>query len=146
MAITLNTGFLRTVNGILKILEFCIVLVILLIARFGGRDSGMIWWCTGESLTFLGIGSTVGYAIIVPAIVLTYLLGATPSILEFIINIVGGILFISMGSTLISCYANIQNIVGGLSIALGIVFLIDFIYLCVTTRFTIIQTTRTVRA
>ena len=143
MAITLNTGFLRTVNGILKILEFCIILVVLLIARFGNNGK-MINWC-GENLTFLGAGSTVGFAIIVPAIVLTYLLGATPSILEFIVNLVGGILFISMGSTLVTCYYNIQQVVGGLSIALGIVFLVDFVYLCITTRFTVIQTTRTVR-
>jgi len=143
MAITLNTGFLRTVNGILKILEFCIILVVLLIARFGNNGK-MINWC-GENLTFLGAGSTVGFAIIVPAIVLTYLLGATPSILEFIVNLIGGILFISMGSTLVTCYYDLQKVVGGLSIALGIVFLVDFIYLCITTRFTIIQTTRTVR-
>ena len=146
MAITLNTGFLRTVNGILKILEFCIVLVVLLIARFGGHNGRMVIWCTGDNLTFLGVGSTVGFAIIVPAIILTYLLGATPSILEFIVNLIGGILFISMGSTLVTCYEDMQKIVGGLSIALGIVFLVDFVYLCITTRFTIIQTTRTVRA
>ena len=145
MAVTLNTGFLKTVNGIFKILEFCIVLVVLLIARFG-NEGHIIGWCTGNSLTFLGIGCTVGFAIIVPAIILTYLLGATPSILEFIINLIGGILFISMGSTLISCYSNIHNIVGGLSIVLGIVFLVDFVYLCITSRFTIIQTTTTVRA
>ena len=141
MAITLNTGFLKTVNGIFKIVEFVLVLIVLLIARFG-REGDPISWGSTHNYTFLGIGTTVGFAIIVPAIVLTYLLGATPSVLEFIINLIGGILFISMGSTLVE-YGNIQLVVGVLAIAVGIVFLADFVYLCVTTRFTVIHTTRT---
>ena len=144
MAFTLNTLFLRTVNGMLKILEFALVLIVLFLARFGGTNGYMISWGS-NSYTFLGIGATVGYAIIIPAIILAYLLGATPSVLEFIINLVGGVLFISMGATLIE-YGNIQAIVGGLAIALGVVFLADFIYLCVTTKFTIYQTTTTIRA
>ena len=142
MAITLNTGFLRTVPGILKIIEFVLVLIVLLIARFGDEGHVISWG--SQNYTFLGIGTSVGFAIIVPAIILTYLLGASPSILEFIINLVGGILFISMGSTLVE-YGNIQAVVGGLAITVGIVFLADFIYLCITTRFTVIQTTRTVQ-
>ena len=75
MAISLNTGFLRTVNGIFKICEFCIVLVVLLIARFGD-EGNIIGWCTGNSLTFLGIGCTVGFTIIVPA--MDYIFGNQP--------------------------------------------------------------------
>ena len=142
MAITLNTAFLRTIPGILKILEFVLVLIVLLIARFGDEGHVISWG--SNNYTFLGIGTSVGFAIIVPAIILTYLLGASPSILEFIINLVGGILFISMGSTLVE-YGNIQAVVGGLAITVGIVFLADFIYLCITTRFNVIQTTRTVQ-
>ena len=142
MAIALNTGWFRTVPGILKILECILVLIVLLMARFGGDQSYLNFG--GANATFLGIGASVGYAIIVPAIVLTYLLGASPSILEFIINLLGGILFISMGATLVK-YTGTHAIVGGLAITLGIVFLIDFIYLCITSRFTIIQTTTTTR-
>ena len=139
---TLNTGWFRTVPGILKILECILVMIVLLMARFGGDYSYLSFG--GPNATFLGIGASVGYAIIVPAIVLTYLLGASPSILEFIINLLGGILFISMGSTLVR-YEGTHAVVGGLAITLGIVFLIDFIYLCITSRFTIIQTTTTTR-
>ena len=142
MAITVNTAFLRTIPGMLKILEFVLVLIVLLIARFGDEGHVISWG--SNNYTFLGIGTSVGFAIIVPAIILTYLLGASPSILEFIINLVGGILFISMGSTLVE-YGNIQAVVGGLAITVGIVFLADFIYLCITTRFNVIQTTRTVQ-
>ena len=142
MAITLNTGFLKTINGIFKIVEFVLVLIVLLIARFGDEGHVISWG--SSNYTFLGIGTSVGFAIIVPAIILTYLLGATPSVLEFIINLIGGILFISMGATLVE-YGNIQAVVGGLAITVGIVFLADFVYLCVTTRFTVIHTTRTVQ-
>ena len=143
MAITLNSGFLKTVNGIFKIVEFVLVLIVLFVSRFGGDNFGMMVWGT-HNYTFLGVGTTVGFAIIVPAIILTYLLGATPSVLEIIINLVGGILFISVGSTVVD-YQNIHAVVGGLAIIVGIVFLADFVYLCVTTRFTVIHTTRTVQ-
>ena len=138
MGITLNTGFLRTVPGILKLLEFALILVVLLMARFG-EDGYMMNW-GGTSKTFLGIGTCVGYAIIVPAIILTYLLGSSPSVLEFIINLVGGVLFISMGATIVSFH----SILGGLAITTGIVFILDFVYLCITTKFTVIQTTRVI--
>ena len=145
MAFTINTQFLKTINGMLKILEFVLVFIVLMLARFGGQNGFMISWGS-TNYTFLGIGSSVGYAIIIPAIVLSYLLGATPSVLEFIINLVGGVLFISMGATLVPMDFPIQAIVGGLAITLGIVFLADFIYLCVTTKFTVYQTTTTIRA
>ena len=141
MAITLNTGFLKTIPGILKILEFILVLVVLLIARFG-VDDDQVRWGHRSDLEFLGIGASVGYAIIIPAIILTYLLGSIPSVLEFIINLIGGILFIAMGALMIeSGIKGITRVVGGLAIALGIIFLIDFIYLCVTTKYTVYQRT-----
>ena len=142
MAITINTSFLRTIPGILKIVEFVLVLVVLLIARFGVDDERVYWG--NRDYEFLGIGASVGFAIIVPAIILTYLLGAHPSILEFVINLVGGILFISMGATILE-NGKMAKVVGGLAISLGIVFLIDFIYLCVTTKFTVYHTTAATR-
>ena len=129
MAYLLNTGFLRTVTGVFKVIEMCLVLVLLMITRFGGDDGILVDWCISYSVMYLGIGSTVGFAIIVPAIILTYLLGANSSILEFIINVMGGILFISMGSTVSLCDDSILKSVGGLSIVLGIVFLADLVYL-----------------
>ena len=134
MAYALNTGFLRTINGVFKLVEMFIVLIVLLITRFGGGGGDPIGWCITYNALYLGIGSTVGFAIIVPAIILTYLLGANPSILEFVINIMGGILFISLGSTVSLCEDSIQKTVGGLSIVLGIVFLADLVYLSFNTK------------
>jgi hypothetical protein len=44
------------------------------------------------------------YAIIVPAVLVTYLLGSNLSILELFINLVGGILFIAVGAITIQNY------------------------------------------
>ena len=138
MVFSLNTGFLRTILGIMKMIECALIFIVLLIARFGGNNKGMVSW-SSQNATFLGIGSSVGYAIIVPAIILTYLLGACPSLLEFIINLVGGVLFIAMGATLVA-HDGIRIVLGMLAIILGIVFLIDFGYLCKTRKFTTTQT------
>ena len=45
-----------------------------MITRFGG-DYGFLLF-PDHDLTFLGIGIVVGYAIIVPSIICTYLIGA----------------------------------------------------------------------
>ena len=51
---------------------------------------------------FVGQGTVVGFAIIVPAILVTYLLGGSVSILELVINLVGGLLFLVVGGLAIA--------------------------------------------
>ena len=51
-----------------------------MLARFGGVDSHPLHFGT-DNEKFLGIGCMVGYAIIVPAILGTYLMGATHTFL-----------------------------------------------------------------
>ena len=75
-----------------------------MICRFGNDGHRKTWGSDDDD--FLGQGTTVGYAIIVPAVLLTYLLGANLSILELFINFVGGILFIIIGALAISYYQN----------------------------------------
>ena len=92
-----NTIVLRTPAGILKIFEFVrffvdffsyflkvldfqqvLVFICLMLARFG-NDGNIMRFAKndfGSDLTFLGIGTLVGYAIIVPSILATYLMGA----------------------------------------------------------------------
>ena len=142
MAITLNTGFLKTIPGIFKIVEFALALTILLIARLGiqeGQYKRTVHWGGDADLEYLGIGTFVGFAIIIPAILLTYLLGSIPATLEYIINLVGGVLYIAVGACIVD-NGKTSKIVGALAIVLGIIFLLDLIYLCVTTRFTVFHT------
>ena len=129
--IELNTGFMKSVPGILKILECFVVFIVLLIARFGDDGNHVTWG--NQDRRFLGIGSSVGYAIIVPSLILSYLLGAIPTIFEYIINLVGFILFTAMGATMVT-NGDMEAVVGGIAIALGILFLVDFVYLCIKNR------------
>ena len=131
MSIELNTEFIKTVPGILKVAELLMVLIILFIARFGSSGNIIDWG--GPNATFLGVGTSVGFSIIIPVIILTYILGATVSTLEFILNFIGGILFISMGASVMK-YKHIQIVVGILAIMVGILFLVDFVYLCIKHR------------
>ena len=54
-----------------------------MLARFGGYRGSVLNF-GDEDHKFLGIGAMVGYAIIVPAILCTYLMGAT---LTFLVRI-----------------------------------------------------------
>eukprot|EP00092_Neocalanus_flemingeri_P096412 GFUD01122729.1.p1 GENE.GFUD01122729.1~~GFUD01122729.1.p1 ORF type:complete len:144 (-),score=27.85 GFUD01122729.1:119-550(-) len=136
--IKLNTDFLRTVNGILKIAEFVLILILLMIIRFGGANhSALSLGSVNDS--FLGQGTVVGYAIIVPAIVVTYLLGGNVSILEMVINLIGGVLFLVVGGLAIAHNGRIANgslfAVGMLSVVTGLVFLADLGWLVKHTKF-----------
>ena len=68
-------------------------------------------------------GVIVGYAIIVPCILLNYIIGGGVSQLEFFINFVGGVLFFVVGCLGL---ANDSIITGVLNLAIGIIFLVDF--------------------
>jgi len=145
----MNTIVLRTPAGILKIFEFIVVLICLMLARFGGDDSRPLHFGTDDQ-KFLGIGCMVGYAIIVPAILGTYLMGATHTFLELFINFVGGVLFITSGALTVesaksSYYKDSTRMaLGCLCIVAGILFLIDFLFSVKNTRVTVVTTRRTV--
>jgi len=144
MAFTVNTQILKTPTGLLKILEIVLVFICLLLARFGG-DSNLKHF-GGIDNDFLGIGTVVGYAIIVPAVLISYLIGSNLSILELFINLVGGILFIAVGAVTIQYYTAFRRkdstgiALGVIAIITGIVFLIDFIFAFKNTRITVVQT------
>lgn len=146
MGFTFNTYILRTPSGLLKILELVCVLVCLVLARVG-RDGDPLSFGSYNN-EFLGKGIVVGYAIIVPAVLFTYLLGANLTFLELFINFIGGLLFITCGALCIQTYENVSKnhyhaagmALGCMAVATGIVFLIDFIFAIKKTRVTIIQT------
>ena len=132
-----------------------------MVSRFGNDGHSKTWGSDDQD--FLGQGTTVGYAIIVPAVLITYLLGANLSILELFINFIGGILFIAVGALAISYYQHYRCklqvglkalsyfifsddgratgiAMGALSIITGIVFLIDLFFAVKNTRFSVVHT------
>ena len=56
-------------------------MICLILARYGVENNVRIFGNGSDDMTFLGIGLVVGYAIIVPAIILTYLIGANMTFL-----------------------------------------------------------------
>ena len=68
-------------------------------------------------------GVIVGYAIIIPCILLNYIVGGGVSQLEFFINFVGGVLFFTVGCLGL---ANNSITTGVLVLGIGIIFLVDF--------------------
>ena len=73
--------------------------------------------------TFLLQGVIVGYAIIVPCILLNYIIGGGVSQLEFFLNFVGGVLFFIVGCLGLSCEAYATGV---LTLGIGTLFLVDF--------------------
>lgn len=144
MGLTLNTVILRTPTGLLKILELVLVLICLLLSRFGHKGDPLDFGNSDHD--YLGIGIVVGYSIIVPSVFFTYLLGANLTFLELFINLIGGVLFITSGALTIqnnqySRYDRTSGMaLGCLLVATGIVFLIDFLFAIKNTRITVIQT------
>ena len=70
-------------------------------------------------------GALVGYAIILPSILLNYITGGGySSRLETILNFVGGVLFVAVGSLGLSHegYA-----IGFLNLGIGIIFLVEVV-------------------
>lgn len=143
----LNFLYLKTPSGFLKILELIFVMICLLLARYGTENGYRIFGNGSDDMTFLGIGLLVGYAIIVPAIIMTYLIGANMTFLELFINLAGGVLFIITGSLTIEesrRYDNkkeVQMAIGCLCIVAGILFLIDFFFSVKSVRVSVVRTT-----
>ena len=77
-------------------------------------------------------GVIVGYAIIVPCILLNYIIGGGVSQLEFFLNFVGGVLFFIVGCLGLSCEAYATGV---LTLGIGILFVVDFGLAYVKTKF-----------
>ena len=129
-----SVAWLKTFfGGIIKILECVLVFMVLFITSLCDWNDYDSWG--GIDFVFLFIGTCVGYSIIVPSIIIAYLVGSKPSMLELISNLVGGILFIAMGATLVTCTEN-YLLLGSFAITAGIVFFVDFCYMFCTTSTT----------
>ena len=155
MSFSLKAAYISTIPGMLKITEFLLVLIVVFTVRFGSGghvigiekvgDNTYTWYKELEGITFFVTGASFGFAVIIPAIIISYLLGASITIFEFIINLMGSIFFVSMGGAVFGKIDDYEmanhddfpkevGAVGVLSIILGILFVVDFIYLFVRNR------------
>ena len=84
------------------------ILVLLLIIRFGGHSHSALAFGTVNN-NFFCQGTIVGFSIILPAVLVTYLLGGNVSILELVINLLGGVLFLILGGLALSHNTSIHT-------------------------------------
>merc|ERR1712106_243737 len=92
----INAHRFRTIAAVLKIIETVLILALLLVVRFGGKDGNPMFLGSVDA-TFFGYGIVVGYSVVVPAILLTYCVGGDPSHVDLALNCLGGILFCAFG-------------------------------------------------
>ena len=134
----LNIAFLHTWRGRFKMLEWLIILVMVLILRF----TFSMFALPGIDAALITYGTITGYIIIVSAIITNYLLGASISYLELIINGLGIILFTAVGGVNLDFYNKLSGssstgplAVGVLSIITASVFLADLVLVVKNTEF-----------
>jgi len=96
----MNVTRLRTIAAILKTLQLVLIISLLLVLRFGGKD-GNPMFLGGVDTTLFGWGLVVGFSVLVPAVLLTYCVGGEPSYVELPLNCLAGILFCALGGVVI---------------------------------------------
>jgi len=119
----LHFRILGSVNGLFKLAELVLVLVILLILRFS--DNGV--YLGGPDVTLMGLGTVVGFLIIISAVLVSYVTTGAVSSLEFLFNIAAVALFLATGILILQQSRDIS--VGVLSIVTGVVFLVEILFL-----------------
>merc|ERR1712215_284447 len=132
MEITLNFSFVKSLNGLIKLAQLVLVLVLVFVLRFGISHIAVLG---SHSDTLFGIGTIVGYAIIIPSSIVTNILGGVSSIMELVFSVTGCVLFIAVAGMCFannSLYSNLDFsviIVGILSLVTGVLFLIDLVFI-----------------
>jgi len=127
---------LRTPLGILKILLSLVLLTIVLLAAFGNDGIRL----TFGRADFLGVGISFCLAITLPLILIAYLCGGNLFVLEALLSVVGSPLLIYSGVVALQAYDHPElgspagNAMGGLSIAAGILLVINLLTIGVTLR------------
>jgi len=131
-----KSHYFCSLQGILRLLELFLVLIVLILARVGNGGDQLYFGSIDAN--FIGIGASVGLTFILLAFIVCHLVGHLPStLLEVLVNLVGAILMITAGSIAISYHSprydrNYQDSQEGLALGViaiiaGIVFAIDFL-------------------
>jgi len=126
-----------SLQGILRIMELVLVLIVLILARVGYEGNTLTFG--GADADFIGIGASVGLTFVLLAFIVCHLVGhLPPTLLEVLVNLVGAILLLTAGSLAISYHSprydrNFRDsqeglALGSLSIIAGLVFAIDFLF------------------
>lgn len=113
----------------MKILLTLVLVAIVLLAAFGNDGLRL----TFGVQDFLGVGITLGLAIVVPIILLAYILGGSLFVMEALLSFVAGGLLIGIGVITLDSYDHPEygspagQALAGLCISAGGLFLINMV-------------------
>lgn len=131
-----NLVVLRTPLGLMKILLSAVLVTIVLLAAFG--NDGLRLHFGVED--FLGVGTSLGLALIVPLILLAYILGGSLFVMEALLSIVAAALLIGVGIITLDSYDHPDlgspagKALAGLSITAGGLFIINLFLVLLALR------------
>lgn len=120
----------------MKILLSAVLVTIVLLAAFG--NDGLRLHFGVED--FLGVGTSLGLALIVPLILLAYILGGSLFVMEALLSIVAAALLIGVGIITLDSYDHPEmgspagKALAGLSITAGGLFIINLFLVLLALR------------
>lgn len=133
-----NLVVLKSPLALMKILLSAVLLTIVLLARFG--NDGLRLHFGIDNSDFLGVGTSLGLALIVPLILLAYILGGSLFVMEALLSIVAGALLIGVGIITLDSYDHPEmgspagKALAGLSITAGGLFIINLFLVLLALR------------
>jgi len=129
--------YLCSLQGLLRLLQALLLLVIVLLARFAGYNSSRLFFAGSLDTDMAGVGGSVGLLILVLLLLTLHLLAhPPPNLAEVLTNLVGTVLLLTVGGLCMAYYSNQYNnnndksagvALGVITIVTGIVFLVDLI-------------------
>lgn len=131
-----NLVVLKSPLALMKILLSAVLVTIVLLAAFG--NDGLRLHFGVED--FLGVGTSLGLALIVPLILLAYILGGSLFVMEALLSIVAAALLIGVGIITLDSYDHPEmgspagKALAGLSITAGGLFIINLFLVLLALR------------
>ncbi|XP_040580014.1 uncharacterized protein [Lepeophtheirus salmonis] len=131
-----NVAVLKSPLAFLKILISATLTAILLLASYGNDGQRLSFGVED----FLGVGASLGLALVVPLILIAYVFGGSLFVMEALLSMVGGALLIGVGIITFDSYDHPEygspagKALGGLSICTGGLFMINFLFVLKTIR------------
>merc|ERR1711892_879198 len=134
--IIMNLSSIRSPLGLLKIVLMALLLSIVILSYIG-NEGGRLFFGLGD---FLGVGTSVGFAIVIPLIFITYLGDGNILVFESLLSILGAFLFLLISYTTHTSYSHPEygspagKVLAGLCVATGVVSAGNFVILCCNLR------------
>merc|ERR1712203_348161 len=119
--------YLCSLQGLFRLLQALLLLVIVLLARFAGYSNGRLRFASSVDTDMTGVGGSVGLLILVLLVLTLHLLAhPPPNLAEVLTNLVGTVLLLTVGGLCMAYYCNQYNRSSDKSagVALGVITIV----------------------